>query len=525
MIKASRRVLVWVCILGLGALRAPCAQEGARDLLLKHEDLRVENHEDPGLHLYIRKKTDIASVMLMESVKDPEGKARTYAYRSLQWNPINGDERRADGSGEDERWSLLDSSPETHPLMDETFHIYIPPIIVYGVDGVEGSRQETVIVADGTYMNIRTFPLPYANAAQGFEDNPFTVRYSSIFPEPPVIRHPISPPPEPSAALPPEEEPAASPEAAPPEAVRTDAVPPAAARPDAVPPEAPRPASARAAPARPEKEPVVINGRFGYRAFIPGPNGLLLPSLPMSNTFNPVGAVTLTRPLNKPLAAVMEVERESVSLNRLVVRAAWDGGMIGVEAGPYLGILNTETMDISPGLSVLLRLRFPEWNLAGVFRFDSALGRVISAPGEYTLSYASAAISYAFPWLTLTLGMFERGSAVLDSQDVLRVGRWIRYNLAAEFPRAPARWAFRVEAGYEHLQWNYKLFVPLEYRNSTAYAGLEASYALLPEFLTLIAGLEGPVYPFVYPALLQSLDNPQAAFYGRITLGFRLTLR
>jgi hypothetical protein len=47
---------------------------------------------------------------------------------------------------------------------------------------------------------------------------------------------------------------------------------------------------------------------------------------------------------------------------------------------------------------------------------------------------------------------------------------------------------------------------------------------VLPDVLTLIAGLEGPVYPFVYPALIQSLNDPQEAFYGRITLGFRLTL-
>jgi hypothetical protein len=251
---------------------------------------------------------------------------------------------------------------------------------------------------------------------------------------------------------------------------------------------------------------------------------MLLPSLPLANTYNPVGALTLTRQLGKPLAFVLELERESLSLNRLAVRAAWDAGMIGIEAGPSMGIFNTETLDISPGLSVLLRLRFPAWNLSGLFRFDSALGREPSAPGEYSQSYASAAVSYAFPWVNLTLGMFERGSTVFDSQGIPRVGRWIRYNLAADFSPAPASWGVRVELGYEQLHWNYKLFTPLEYRYSAVYAGLEASFTVLPDFLTLIAGLEGPVYPFVYPVLLQSLNDPQEAFYGRITLGFRLSL-
>jgi hypothetical protein len=252
---------------------------------------------------------------------------------------------------------------------------------------------------------------------------------------------------------------------------------------------------------------------------------MLLPSLPLANTYNPVGAVALSRQFNKTLGFVMELERESVSLNRMVVRAAWDAGVIGIEAGPYMGIFNTETLDISPGLSLALRLRFPAWNLAGSFRFDSALGREPSAPGDYIQSYASAAVSYAFPWVTLTLGMAGRGSTVLDSQGIPRVGRWVRYNLAAEFPAAPASWRFRTELGYEQLHWNYKLSMPLKYRYFAVYAGLEASYTVLPDFLILIAGLEAPVYPFVYPALFQNLDDPQGAFFGRITLGFRLSLR
>jgi hypothetical protein len=493
MVKAPKRVWIWGCILGLGFLCAPYAQQSARGLLLQPGDLLLENHGDPGLHLFVRKNPDIASVILMESTEDSAGRVPAYAYRSLEWNPVNGDERSLNTSNRGARWPLLDSSPETHSRLGEAFHIYIPPVIVYGI---EGGRQETVTVADGTYMNIRTFPLPYADSSGGFEDNPFTMSYSGIISNPPASRqNAVSVPPDPPSFLTLDEEPRT------PEKARTS--PPLGAG----------------------KEPFVIDTRFGLSAFIPGPDRMLLPSLPLLNTFNPVGAVTLAGPLNKPLAFVLELERESLSLNRMVVRAVWDTGVVGIEAGPYMGIFNTETLDISPGLSLMLRLQFPAWNLSGLFRFDSALGREPAAPGDYTQSYTSAALSYAFPWAKLTLGMLERGSTVVDSQGILRVGRWIRYHFAAEFSTAPRPWDFRVELGYERLQWNYKLFTPLEYRYFAVYAGLEASFTVLPDFLTLIAGLEGPVYPFVYPALIQSLDNPQVAFYGRITLGFRLNLR
>jgi hypothetical protein len=251
----------------------------------------------------------------------------------------------------------------------------------------------------------------------------------------------------------------------------------------------------------------------------------LLTSLPLKNTYNPVGSVTLTQPINEGQSVVLEVERESFSLNRITARAVWDIGVVGIEAGPYMGVLNTDTWDISPGLSVALRLRLPRWNFSGFFRLDSALGREPSTPGDYTQSYVSAGLSYTFPWTKFTLGMVERGSTVLDNQQVLRIGRWMRYNLVAEFPPIPKPWGFCLELGVEQLQWNYKQpLVPLMYDGDiTVYAGLETSYTFRPGFFTLIIGLEGPVYPFEYPAILRDLANPAAPFYGRVTVGFRLT--
>jgi hypothetical protein len=545
MVKAPKRVWIWLCILGLGLLRAPYAQE-APLRTLKPDDLLLERRGDPGLHLFIRKHPDIASVMLVESTRDPYGLAPTHAYRSLEWNSVNDYQRRIDSSDLGAIWPLMDSSPEIHPLLGEAFHIYIPPALVYGAIG---SRQETRSVADGLYLNIRTFFLPNADASGGFHDNPYTLKYYYL-----PLRQNAGPVPdeEPETPLPTlipagrgpfkigEEEPFAPPEAVPAEApdevlavaVPADETPAAEVQADGDPAGYVRadyvhglPATEGPSPSEPENYPFVIDIRFGLSAFFPGPEGLLLPTLPMTNTYNPVGTITLARHFNKTLAFVLEAERESLSLNRLIGRAAWDIGAIHIEAGPAMGLLNTQTLDLSPGLSLLLRLGFPAWNLSGVFRFDFPLGREPSVSGEYTQSYAFAALSYAFPWAKLTLGMSERGSTLLDSQGILRIGRWIRYNLAAELPPGPGPWGFRLELGYERLQWNYELFTPLEYQYFAVYAGLEASYTLRPDFLTLIAGLDGPVYPFVYPALMQNLGNPQEAFYGKISLGLRLTLQ
>ena len=145
-------------------------------MAIGQDDIRIEQGADGGFHLFIRKKTGIGSVLLTESTRDPAQKAANYAYRSPEWNPINGDEIRI----LDEKpipksariWSLIDSTPETHHALGEAFHIYIPYILYYGY---ENSRHGEVYVTSGTYFNIRSFSLPYADYRGAFLDNPFVL--------------------------------------------------------------------------------------------------------------------------------------------------------------------------------------------------------------------------------------------------------------------------------------------------------------------------------------------------------------
>ena len=72
----------------------------AEDMLIHPEDIRLvyddgaDFSNSAGYHLYIRKKSGIESVMLVETTKDPEGKEDNYSYRALDYNSVNGDEIR-----------------------------------------------------------------------------------------------------------------------------------------------------------------------------------------------------------------------------------------------------------------------------------------------------------------------------------------------------------------------------------------------------------------------------------------------
>jgi DNA-binding transcriptional regulator/RsmH inhibitor MraZ len=159
-----------------------------QDLSIGAGDMRIEQRVDGGFHLFIRKKAGVSSVLLTESTRDPSLNEDNYAYRTISWNPVNGNEiRLLDGlpiPRETGILSIIDSSPEPDPQFGQAFQLYIPYILYYGY---QTTRHGEVYVVDGTYLNIRAFAQPYGDYRGSFQDNPFVVQ---------VTQQPLAGPPE-----------------------------------------------------------------------------------------------------------------------------------------------------------------------------------------------------------------------------------------------------------------------------------------------------------------------------------------
>jgi len=159
-------ISIFISIINLGLY--------SQDLTISSSDLLLELRADGGYHLFIRKKPGIASVLLTETTRDPTMRADNYAYRAGEWNAINGDEIRILNGvpipKESKIYSLISSTVETHPVLGQAFHIYIPYILYYGYSP---GRHGEVYLTDGTFLNIRAFSLPYADYRGSFRDNPF----------------------------------------------------------------------------------------------------------------------------------------------------------------------------------------------------------------------------------------------------------------------------------------------------------------------------------------------------------------
>ncbi len=179
----------------------------AGDLEVSAANVRIEQQNDGGYHLFIKATPGIGSVLLVESTRDPRGQADNYSYRAELWNPVNGDEKRllngvfiAPSAG---ILSLIDSSPEPDPVLGQAFHIFIPWVVAYGYPWSRNGRE---FISDGSFINIRTFSRPYADYAGQFLDNPYRISVTQKpFPRPaPKVIPAIEPP---SAILEPEPEP------------------------------------------------------------------------------------------------------------------------------------------------------------------------------------------------------------------------------------------------------------------------------------------------------------------------------
>lgn len=171
------------------------AMAGAESpLSLGPGDLRIEQLTDGGYHLYVRAKKGLSSILLTESTKDPEQKEDSFAYRALERNAVNGDEKRllagkSRPEASDQHF-LIDSSPESDPAFGKAFHIFIPWVVAWGYPW---SRSGKVFIHDGTFINIRAFAKPYADYSGGFADNPYLVRVTQAAKAPKAKA--IAPPP------------------------------------------------------------------------------------------------------------------------------------------------------------------------------------------------------------------------------------------------------------------------------------------------------------------------------------------
>jgi hypothetical protein len=158
----------------------------ADGLSLPVSDIRVALGKNDCIELWIRKTPDRGSVLLVEAVESGSRGFSPYSLRTLDYDPVTGDEVRIlDGrrlTGAESGYSLVDSSPEFHDELGLAFHIRIPRTVQFGYPA---GRSGMLAIEDGARFDIRIFSLPFADYAGPYADNPFRLLLS--------VRPPVAP--------------------------------------------------------------------------------------------------------------------------------------------------------------------------------------------------------------------------------------------------------------------------------------------------------------------------------------------
>ena len=161
----------------------------AQELQIEAGDVYIEMEKDEGFHLWIRQKPGMNSVLLTESTADPNQQVDTFALRAYDYNIYNGDEpRMLDGDllpRDRGMFYLIDSSAEYNPILDDqAFRIFVPLHVTYGYPW---SREGQLEIRQGTWLNIRSFEMPYADYSGIYQDNPFVLSAKIKELPPPVV--------------------------------------------------------------------------------------------------------------------------------------------------------------------------------------------------------------------------------------------------------------------------------------------------------------------------------------------------
>lgn len=174
--KAHTLPVIFLLVLLTGPFTA--AQDADDPLMLSPSDIVIEQSLEGGYDLYIRAREGLGSVLITESTAHPDRRVASYALQNPSYHPANGSEiRMLDGKvldpAETGRFFLADSTPEPHPALGSAFRVFIPYVVGFGYPW---SRNGFIQILDGSWFNIRTFSLPYADYEGAFADNPFIVR-------------------------------------------------------------------------------------------------------------------------------------------------------------------------------------------------------------------------------------------------------------------------------------------------------------------------------------------------------------
>lgn len=213
-------------------------------------------------------------------------------------------------------------------------------------------------------------------------------------------------------------------------------------------------------------------------------------------------------------------ERDPILRNRLYANIGVDLSYFKMEAGPFIGLFNTDEEIFNPGFSAALGLQFPGIIFINV-QASSSLGAALDTVGSYTQKTGGISAGFWVPNVICSLNLSTQTFARRMEINMLAEDSLDRYFFRADVFNKNVPFTIKVDIGYASLKRSYssqnvtvtetspgnfdaKIVTAKntdEYRS--IYLGLNAAYTVNPMIKLVLAG-EMPVYSWSVPKMKNS---------------------
>ena len=222
--------------------------------------------------------------------------------------------------------------------------------------------------------------------------------------------------------------------------------------------------------------------------------------------------------------------RDPVLRNRLFANIKVEQEYFYVEGGAFIGLLNTWTLPVNPGISASLGLMLP-----GIVYLEASGSSTLAAvsmekEGNYYQITKGISIGFWVPHVICSLNMNQKNFAVREETFTLIDDELTRYYFRADVFTKNVPYTIRIDLGYQNHTRSYshtavnssgsivKINQADEFKS--IFMGLEGTFTINP-VLKILLGAEMPVYSW---AVRPMKDPPDGVLLFEARMGLILTL-
>jgi hypothetical protein len=231
------------------------------------------------------------------------------------------------------------------------------------------------------------------------------------------------------------------------------------------------------------------------------------------------GTLNIDQKLTDQLSLTFIAFQDPMLQRRILGRVNFTYKWLNLQAGPFLGIVNTPGTIINPGISVIFGVNNPRIAFSSV-KVETT---ILSSIDGYSQNGTEFKIGLG--WVPVVVPSFSVDIIYTERREKgYTIGRkQSRYSISLDTvdPEGTDKYTINLNMGYQELGWSvyHPDQVAVAYQLNSIYASLYGSYRVMPN-LKIIAGGLIPIYSWITTEGVQkSFPIPKNPLFFDLTIG------